>query len=222
MSLSPSAAHLAAEIDAQDWSDAPYRIDRAGHHRDDDSHSRLPAKDPLTVDEAEYVKTNVMWVTAQVLAYQDPHFDVHAYAAACGISRSIRLRTNGTPSGTIDAGLRTNHRDPQRRYAMPGGTKNPNIRIATNEFGADAAICGEVKLHSTNPGFSHNIALLQPRTFAVTTYQGLAHGEGYIRGVARRGDWYVVEWESFWALNEDQRYPCTAPHGRHYVDVVNM
>ena len=35
--LSHIATAFADEISNHDWSDAPYRLDRAGHHREDDS-----------------------------------------------------------------------------------------------------------------------------------------------------------------------------------------
>ncbi|KAB2584121.1 hypothetical protein BS297_16965 [Rhodococcus erythropolis] len=216
MPLNSTAAHLAAEIAAHDWSDAPYRIDRAGHSRNDDSDSKR-TKD-LPADETAKIKTNVMWNVAQVMAYSDPKFDVNDFAKACGIPDSIRLRHDGSPSGTIESGLRSHQVSGGRRYAMPGSSANPAVRIAMNSYGKDAAICGEVKLHQSNSGFKHNEARMQPRTFAVTTWDGMAYGEGYIRNLVRRGDWYVVEWDSFWAV--DTPYPCTAPGGRHYVDVL--
>lgn len=103
--LSRLAQEFAAEIAQHDWSDAPYRLDRAGHQRASDSKSRA-SDETLSSTETESVLTNVMWVTAQVLAHRDPNFDVHEYAAACGVPPRIRLRNNGAPSGAMTAGLR--------------------------------------------------------------------------------------------------------------------
>ncbi len=215
MTLSPTAASFAAEISAHDWSDAPYRIDRAGHNRKLDR-SKLTSE-VLTAAETEFLETNVMWVTAQVLAHQESDFDVHEYAEACGVAPRIRLRSNGTPSGGMDAGLRI-HTTPsgRRQVAIPGSASRPVVRVATNEFGLDAAVCGEVKLHKQNPAFGHNFALLQPRTFVVTTYDGMAYGQGYIGELQLRGDWYVVVWDSFWSVANPFKFTVTG--GRHYAD----
>lgn len=97
MALSRLAREFAAEINNHDWSDAPYRIDRAGHKREQDSAARL-TKDVLTPAETHRVKVNVMWVTAQVLGHADPNFDVHEYAKSCGIE--------GLSKATISYGLR--------------------------------------------------------------------------------------------------------------------
>ncbi|WP_035771187.1 hypothetical protein, partial [Arthrobacter sp. Br18] len=69
--LNRLATEFAAEIANHDWSDAPYRLDRAGHHRDQDSNR---GKEVLTDVEADCIRTNVMWVTAQVLKHADPNF----------------------------------------------------------------------------------------------------------------------------------------------------
>lgn len=96
MALSRLAREHAAEIANHDWSDAHYRLDRAGHRRELDS----PQGDyqPLTVKEAHCVKVNVMWVTAQVLAHADPNFDVNEFAQLCGVT--------GLSSGWLENGLR--------------------------------------------------------------------------------------------------------------------
>ena len=102
MALSRFASHFAAEIKNHDWSDSPWRIDRAGHDRSmDRGNSRT-----LEPDEAEYVKVNAMWVTAQVLAYSDPNFSVEEFAVACGISRKITHRSDGKFSKGLVNGLR--------------------------------------------------------------------------------------------------------------------
>ncbi|MEV7122229.1 hypothetical protein [Kitasatospora griseola] len=76
MALSRVAAEFAAEIKQQYWRDAHRRADSAGHQPDRDSARRVPEENLLTEGEAETVKTNVASVTAQVLAYNDPDFDV--------------------------------------------------------------------------------------------------------------------------------------------------
>lgn len=112
MALSRIAREHAAEIRNHDWSDAPWRADRAGHQRGDDRSHRM-SEHVLTKDEADCVRTNVMWVTAQVLAYQDPSFDVYEFAEACGVNTRTR---SGRRDGSIEAGLRGR----ESRYARPG------------------------------------------------------------------------------------------------------
>ncbi|WP_373198333.1 hypothetical protein [Mycobacterium marinum] len=107
--LSRLAREFAAEISSHDWSDAPYRLDRAGHQRHWDSRA---TEEQLEPHETENVLVNVMWVTAQVLRNLDPNLDVHEFAEACGVSRSRRLNSNGKPSGVITHGLRWNGEQP--------------------------------------------------------------------------------------------------------------
>lgn len=111
MALSRLAREFAAEINNHDWSDAPYRRDRAGHDRRSDTNA--PDRS-LTARETDAVRTNVMWVTAQVLGYQDPNFDVYEFAEACGVDV---LTSRGARDGSIRAGLRI---DGDGRYAIPG------------------------------------------------------------------------------------------------------
>ena len=110
MALSKLAQQHADEIANHDWSDAPYRIDRAGHRRSDD---RDRATGQLTAHQTEFVKTNAMWVTAQVLAYNDPNFDVYEFAAACGINTRTR-------SGHVDGGIAEGLRKSTGQYCIPG------------------------------------------------------------------------------------------------------
>lgn len=115
MALSRLAREFAAEINYHDWSDAPYRLDRAGHRREDDGH-RATAQQ-LAPAETDNVRTNVMWVAAQVLAHADPNFDVFEFAEWCGVD--TRTRTGRPRSGGIPAGLR---RDPETgAFDRPGG-----------------------------------------------------------------------------------------------------
>lgn len=93
--LSRLAQQFADEIRLQDWSDAPYRADRAGHNREFDTNRNAGFLEPTQTD---VVRLNVMWVTAQVLAYNDPNFDVVEYAAACGCASISK--------GILKAGLR--------------------------------------------------------------------------------------------------------------------
>lgn len=104
--LSRIAQEFAAEIAGHDWSDAPWRLDRAGHRREVDSNRGVPV---LAPEEADRVRTNVMWVVAQVLRHSDPNLDLHEFAQACGIPSRITHNANGRPSGTIPAGIRVDH-----------------------------------------------------------------------------------------------------------------
>jgi hypothetical protein len=116
MALSRLAQEFAAEIRQHDWSDAPYRIDRAGHNRAHDSNK---GPDQLTVAETDRVRMNVMWVTAQVLGHADPNFEIYEFAEACGVRTTTRY---GRRDRTIEAGVRrdwTKH--PERpRWCYPG------------------------------------------------------------------------------------------------------
>ena len=101
--LSRIAIAFANEISNHDWSDAPYSLDRAGHHREDDSNRRQEVLDPA---QTACVQGNVVFVTAQVLKYLDPNLDLHEFAEACGLPRTMTHNRDGRPSGGITAGLR--------------------------------------------------------------------------------------------------------------------
>lgn len=116
MALSRIAALHAAEIAEHDWSDAPYRADRAGHDRTTDT--KAPEK-ILDAKETRIVRMNVMWVTAQVLGYMDPNFDVYEFAEACGVD--IHTRT-GRINGGIAAGTRRNEDGTYQRPDAPRWT----------------------------------------------------------------------------------------------------
>jgi hypothetical protein len=58
-----------------------------------------------------------MWMTAQVLKHADPNLGGHAYAAACGVPRSMTHRTNGFRSGAVTYGLRWDCRSHGGRHA---------------------------------------------------------------------------------------------------------
>lgn len=88
MALSKLAAQFAAEIRQHDWSDAAYRADRAGHRRDLDSSAKRAHQH--SVGEEANIRLNAMWVTAQVLAYNDPNFDVYEFSEACGCAGFTR------------------------------------------------------------------------------------------------------------------------------------
>ncbi|QES25789.1 hypothetical protein DEJ47_04390 [Streptomyces venezuelae] len=104
------ARQFAAEINNHDWSDAPYRADRAGHDRFVDNRGTKL----LTQQEADTVRMNVMWVTAQVLGYQDPSLDLFEFAEACGVNI---YTSRGEKSGYISSGVRRNQHG---HYAVPG------------------------------------------------------------------------------------------------------
>lgn len=104
MALNRLAREFAAEINYHDWSDAPFRLDRAGHQRDHDGHRASPQQ--LTGSETDNVRTNVMWVAAQVLGHLDPNFDVFEFAEWCGVD--TRTSAGRPRSGHIPAGLRMN------------------------------------------------------------------------------------------------------------------
>jgi hypothetical protein len=108
MALSRNARELAAEISAHDWSDAPYRVDRAGRRRDNDSQARLAQIDVLTQGQTDAVRDNVTLVTAQFFVYADPNFDPVEYAVACGSKLS---------PGFVRAGLR---KSIDGTYSEPG------------------------------------------------------------------------------------------------------
>lgn len=100
MALSRLAQQFAAEINLQDWSDAPFRADRAGHDRIMDGNR---GGSVLSATQTDIVRMNVMWVTAQVLAYNDPNFNVFEFAQASGVEIHTR---RGHLDGGIPAGLR--------------------------------------------------------------------------------------------------------------------
>jgi hypothetical protein len=102
MALSRLAQQFADEIKLHDWSDAPFRADRAGHRRDRDSNAHNYPQ--LDAGQTETVKVNAMWVVAQVLSYNDPNFGIEEFAQACGFGeRGIGGYRWG---GTFEAGLR--------------------------------------------------------------------------------------------------------------------
>lgn len=84
MALSRLAREYAAEIRAHDWSDAPYRADRAGHRREDDRGWRDRPR--LSERETEIVRLNVMWVVGQVLGHAGVLRldEIYEWAEACG------------------------------------------------------------------------------------------------------------------------------------------
>ncbi|MCK8431851.1 hypothetical protein G3I77_02080 [Streptomyces sp. D2-8] len=126
MALSKLAQQFADEISLQDWSDAHIRIDRAGHDRKTDTKSS-PNDPILNADEVRRVKINVMWVTAQVLGYNDPNFDVYEFAEACGINTQ---NSRGGRDGTYRAGLRSM----DGLYQQPGTFKyDPLTEVVTTD-----------------------------------------------------------------------------------------
>lgn len=117
--LSRIAAEFAAEISNHDWADAPYRIDRAGHRREDDTRK---GNETLTEEQTDRLRTNVMWVAAQVLKHADPNLDLHEFAEACGVPRRITRNNNGAKSGVITEGIRLDRTT--ELATQPGGPKS--------------------------------------------------------------------------------------------------
>jgi hypothetical protein len=105
--LSRLASEFAAEIKHHDWSDAHIRTDRAGHDRSRDS---LELRDlaPLSAEETNRIRVNVVWVTSQVLGHRDTNFNVVEFAAVCGVT--------GFSPEELEAGLRQE----SGVYAKPG------------------------------------------------------------------------------------------------------
>ena len=102
--LSRIGEDFAREIRNHDWSDSPYRADRAGHKREHDGAKK--SAEVLSPSESATVLTNVMWVTAQVLLHDDPNFDLVAYAEACGVPHRVIHNSGGRVSGILTAGIR--------------------------------------------------------------------------------------------------------------------
>ena len=105
--MNPLARSLADEIANHDWSDAPWRIDRAGHQFDDDPPSKR-ARRRLTPHEASWVRTNVMLVTAQALLQVDPSVDLYEYAEACAIPEHLLRNPDGSRCEIVQHGIRWN------------------------------------------------------------------------------------------------------------------
>lgn len=86
MALSRLAHELAAEIAFHDWSDAPYRVDKAGHRREHDTGPKR-SRNVLEEDQEARVRTNVMFVVGQVLGHAgliEPK-DIAEWAETCGV-----------------------------------------------------------------------------------------------------------------------------------------
>ncbi|WP_458681631.1 hypothetical protein [Prescottella equi] len=110
-SLSRLAAEFAAEIANHDWSDAPFRIDRAGHDRADDSPAKLTRQlnavpDHSGLSEVEKVRLNVVWVTAQVLQHADPNLDLEEFAKRSGVPDGWLYNRQRQLNGGLEAGIR--------------------------------------------------------------------------------------------------------------------
>ncbi|MFE5790425.1 hypothetical protein [Rhodococcus erythropolis] len=117
MTLSRLAREFSAEIKQHDWSDAPWRIDRAGHTRAGDSKSRSTDK-VLTTEETDRLRWNVVLVTAQVLMHSDPNLDLTEFAIACGLPPRLTGEIS-RPNGSLKAGIRMSNDEPQK-IARPG------------------------------------------------------------------------------------------------------
>ncbi|MFJ8979915.1 hypothetical protein [Streptomyces sp. NPDC102282] len=116
MALSRITAQFAAEIKQHDWSDAPYRADKAGHNRQMDG--RHASSVQLDQKQTEMVTMNAAWVVAQVLAYNDPNFNEHEFFEACGLNARTK---DGRLSGGVTYGLRFESiGSGKRRFQIPG------------------------------------------------------------------------------------------------------
>ena len=109
--LTARERHLAAEIRAHDWSEAPYRATGTAHAPSGDGNgsdggSPGSAAPRLSPEEAERVRVNVMWVVAQCLGYEDPEFNPDAFAEAAGVTRDYRCTPFGGRSAIVREGLR--------------------------------------------------------------------------------------------------------------------
>ncbi|MFF7038754.1 hypothetical protein [Streptomyces griseus] len=114
--LSRIAAQFAAEIKQHDWSDAPYRADKAGHNRQMDGRNATPTQ--LPPEQTEMVTKNAAWVVAQVLAYNDPNFNEHEFFEACGLNARTK---DGRLSSSVTYGLRFEPiENGKRRFQTPG------------------------------------------------------------------------------------------------------
>ncbi|WP_306365467.1 hypothetical protein [Nocardia sp. CC227C] len=101
MALSRLAQEFADEIRLHDWSDAPYRWDRAGHRRSMDS--KAP-DETLTARETDFLKKNVVSVVSQVLLHRDSNLDIWEFAEACGLDS--RTASGRSRDGSYRAALR--------------------------------------------------------------------------------------------------------------------
>ena len=113
MALSRIAQEFADEIKNHDWSDAPYRLDRAGHDRSTDTNRSTGV---LTGHGPDYVRWNAVVVTAQVLMYSDPTLMLVEYAIACGLPADM-TGTVQKADGFLENGIRLNA---AREIAKPG------------------------------------------------------------------------------------------------------
>lgn len=125
MALSRLAQQFADEIRNHDWSDAPYRADKAGHKREHDTHGGVNNFPQLKSEETDNVRLNAMWVAAQVLGYNDPNFNEFEFAEACGVN--TRTPSGRPNSGHITAGLRVRQfgegrvlHGHERKFQRPG------------------------------------------------------------------------------------------------------
>lgn len=93
---------LAAEIRAQDWSDAHSRLDGSRHHRNRTSEKA----EQLDPEAADRILINVVWVTGQALLELDPNFDIRTFAIACGVPEWFLLKKDGRKSRGLEYGMR--------------------------------------------------------------------------------------------------------------------
>lgn len=108
MALSRLAREFAQEIKLHEWSDSPYRADKAGHRREDDR--GWEHKPRLDNAQTDAVRMNVMWVVGQVLggAGMIDLDDVWDWASACGVEIAT---SSGRRSNAIRYGFRVTDND---------------------------------------------------------------------------------------------------------------
>ncbi|WP_280420030.1 hypothetical protein [Nocardia carnea] len=128
MALSRLAQEFADEIRNHDWSDAPFRFDRAGHSRATDTNK---GEEVLTAAQTVSVKENVWAVVTQVLLHRDPNLDIYEFAEACGLDTRTR---SGHRDGSFEAAIRFHLNE--KRPLPPGKTWRDLIADDEQQEGA--------------------------------------------------------------------------------------
>jgi hypothetical protein len=109
--------------------------------------------DPRQTDS---VRTNVMWVVAQVLGHADPNLDPYEFAEACGVD--TRTPSGRPRSGHITAGLRgsapatarlASRRDPDDALARSG--LGQRVWASDSVAGGRGSLCRERGTHQPLP-----------------------------------------------------------------------
>lgn len=130
--LSRLAREFAAEIAQHDWSDAPWRIDRAGHDRTVDTNR---GSDQLTPKQTDNIRLNVTWVVAQVLGHADPNLDIVEFSAAAGVKENR--------PGILRAGLRAWN----ALYDRPGSYESEPVTATATAHATASAPASKLTQH---------------------------------------------------------------------------